>query len=424
MDVAVIGGGIAGLSAATALRALGIDVLVIEARERLGGRIHTIVVDGAPLDLGAAFVHGAGDLNPITRLMADAGIELLDPHADSAPQYFAAGAPLGDADADRIDRLAEAASRKIHKLARTADASATVDDAIASTLAGVKAASPTVRSGVAHALAAEFEIVRGEDARRLSLAQIDADVQLPGGDLVPRGGYARLIDWLAQNVPVRFNFAVRNIAYDSEGVTISSDRETVRCRRALITLPLGVLKNDKVVFDPPLPETKRSAIARLGVGAVNKVFLRFENPFWPPDTTILSPIGADREHASEFYALTYLDGEAILVWFLKGDDSRRLDAMEEEAFNREAVARLHEAFGEATPLPSKIIRSRWTCDPWTLGSHTVMTPGASPSDTEALAAPVGDRLFFAGEATSAEFFGTVHGAWLSGQRAAREIAGS
>jgi monoamine oxidase len=422
VDVAIIGGGIAGLTAARRLHVTGHDVLVLEARHRLGGRIETSMEWGIPLDLGAAFLHGADAMNPLLPQLREAGVDLIDPEVDSAPVYMESGGRrLGDAEADRVDSLAAAASRKIHRLARSAAADQSLEEALTTIIAEVKTASPTVRRGVAHALAAEFEIVRGEDARSLALAHINADMQLPGGDLMLRQGYGQVIENLARDLPVRLGFAVDHISRDKTGVTIHSGAEQVHCRRAVIALPIGVMKSNAVAFDPPLPSGMRKALDRLGVGAVNKVLMRFPHRFWPDDGTIFGALEDDRATASEYYALNHLDGEAVLVWFVKGEDSRRLDRMEEEPFRQEAIARLIATFGPNTPPPTQILRTRWTTDPFTAGSHAVLAPGSDPADLDALSATIDGQLYFAGEATTSQFFGTTHGAYLTGMRAAAAI---
>jgi monoamine oxidase len=163
---------------------------------------------------------------------------------------------------------------------------------------------------------------------------------------------------------------------------------------------LGVLKAGSVEFDPPLPKRKRAAIERLGSGVLNKLALVFEKEFWPRGTRVVSHTGA--------HANLIVSGRA-LIGLTGGADARSPVPEPEEDLLRSLKA----------PKPIAAVLTRWHDDPFARGAYSVVPPGASSADFDALAEPVGP-LLFAGEATNRAYRGTVHGAYLSGLRAARE----
>jgi len=240
----------------------------------------------------------------------------------------------------------------------------------------------------------------GEDPERLSLKHWRDDEDFPGGDwLLPRG-YSEIADCLATGLDVRRSCVVRRIHCGRNGVLIETNHHSFGAHKAIITLPLGVLKAGNVEFDPPLPVRKRAAIERLGSGVLNKLALVFEKEFWPRGTLVVSHTGA--------YANLIVSGRALIG--LTGGAAARSPVPEPE----EDLLRSHKA-----PKPIATVLTHWHEDRFACGAYSVVPPGASSSDFDALAEPAGP-LLFAGEATDRAYRGTVHGAYLSGLRAARE----
>ena len=170
----------------------------------------------------------------------------------------------------------------------------------------------------------------------------------------------------------------------------------------MVTLPLGVLKAGSVRFDPQLPIRKRHAIARLGVGVLNKLVLVFEEPFWPRETRVIGRHGP--------YSIFVVQDRALVG--LAGGDAARSATPEA---TKDVLHSLN-----APPPPIACASTRWHDDPYSLGATSVVAPLGTSADFDALGVKAG-RLFFAGEATSRTHRGTVHGAYLSGQRVASEL---
>jgi polyamine oxidase len=176
-----------------------------------------------------------------------------------------------------------------------------------------------------------------------------------------------------------------------------------------------VLKAGTIAFDPPLPEKKQQAIDRLGFGLLDKVVLKFDQPFWP-DNDVIGLVGGGEPVSMLINGETFADAP-LLVGLRGGRDAREREALSDE----EAVAQVVTALN--APNPTGALVTRWAADPYARGSYSFVAVGSSPDDMKALAEPVNDRLAFAGEATVPEFFGTVHGAYQSGVREAERILG-
>jgi hypothetical protein len=190
----------------------------------------------------------------------------------------------------------------------------------------------------------------------------------------------------------------------------------------IVTLPLGVLKAGVVKFDPPLPEAKTAAIQRLGFGNLTKVIVHFDAPFWPPNQYVFGYSPADIS-ASPATIINIWKSHQIpaLVLLIGGELSREIERWPEARLREWALGVLREMFGDAVAEPRAVARSEWSIDPYARGSYSYIAVGSSPTDLEALAEPVGETLFFAGEATHRGHWAAAHGAYASGLREAARI---
>lgn len=157
------------------------------------------------------------------------------------------------------------------------------------------------------------------------------------------------------------------------------------------------------------------------MSVLNKCYLRFPNAFWHPRAHLLGYVNAARGQWSEWLNIYRYTGQPVLVGFNAGNFGEQLETLSDEAITDSAMKVLRTIYGATIPDPTGVRITRWKSDPFTRGSYSHIPPGASGKDYDALAASVDGRLFFAGEATSRIYPGTVHGAWLAGRKAAREI---
>ena len=190
---------------------------------------------------------------------------------------------------------------------------------------------------------------------------------------------------------------------------------------AIVTVPLGVLKSGSPAFQPALPRRKRRAIDQLGMGVLNKTCLLFDDVFWQKDVEVVGYVGAETGQWAETLNLYPYTGQPILMMFNAGLYGARIEAMPDAEVVSQASAALADMYG-SVPEPEDVLITRWRSDPWSYGSYSYVPVGASFRRHSDLARPVDGKVFFAGEATHRDYPATVHGAFLSGVRAAREVA--
>jgi monoamine oxidase len=404
--VVVIGAGMAGLAAARHLADAGVDVTVLEARDRIGGRMWTDSSLGVPIDLGAAWIHGTKG-NPLVALADQAGAATVETDWDNIVVFDA----RGEVDADAVDRAAQAWEQAQHDVSGLTDEAAP-DASVQSALARVTDLSdPLIAWSVAADISAEY----AADPDELSLKWFGSEGQFAGPDLILPQGYDQLVRHLAEGLTIRRGTAVTHIADDGGGVRLETSRGVVSADRVIVTVPLGVLKAGGLTFDPPLSEAKRAAIARLGFGVLDKVVLAFDEPFWPQSADALGLVGA--QPVPVLVSGLSFDAGAVLVGLRGGSAARRGETLSDQQNADDLRTALR------APAPTGRLVTRWAADPYARGSYSFLAVGSSPDDQEALAEPASHRVLFAGEATQPEHFATVHGAYLSGVREAQRILG-
>lgn len=428
--IVVVGAGIAGLAAARELAAQGFQVRVLEGRQRIGGRIWTERSLSAPVDLGAASIE-IQRRNPLTPLARQWQIAVKPLRYESTRLYDSAGARWDEDEAEEIADRLEAAVDRERRRAKTEAARKpreqsskglrSVRDAVAKHgLAGpLDTALGRAQQWAAAVQACEY----GAELRELSLAWFDDDFDADWDDLLVVGGFDRLIERLAAGLDIRLGHEIHRIEYDSQAVRVESSQGTLTADRVLVTLPLGVLKAGHVVFSPTLPESKLAAIERLDMGLLNKVVLQYGERFWPAEVDVLGYASRTPGMFPQFINLFAATGVPILVGTIAGDYARALEPLADEQIVARAQHVLRGMFASKTvPEPTAFCVTRWGSDPWTRGSYSYVPVRASGADYDVLAEPLGERLFFAGEATNREFPATAHGAYLSGMREAARIA--
>lgn len=417
IEVIVIGAGVAGLAAARALHEAGTQVVVLEGSERAGGRILTDRSLGTPVDLGAAWIHGIRG-NPITALARRAGLRtLLSPHEAMRIWDGDAGALTLEAGLGLMRGF-----RELLEDAAALGAHIEQDISLAEALARLspeRADAQRVRAWSMRWL----ELMSGGAGEDLSLQQWADDEALPGPDHVFPHGYDGIVQHLARGLDIRYEHEVAHIDWSGDEVVVETGCGAFRAARVVITLPLGVLKAGDVAFTPALPARKRAAIERLGVGLVDKIALRFQAPFWPREATHLHVMSGEADEISGFTSL-WPQGAPVLVAYASGPAGHAIEARDDDGAVAPVLDTLARMFGDAvTPVQGAVV-SRWQRDRFSRGASSYIPVGASGEDYDAMAAPAGDRLFFAGEATCRKYASTVHGAYLSGLReAGRLLAG-
>jgi monoamine oxidase len=399
-EVAIIGGGAAGIAAGRRLRAAGIDCLVIEARPRLGGRAWTIAdASGFALDLGCGWLHSA-DRNPWLKVAEGQG-RTID---RTPPPWTKPTLPIGFSLAEQHDfsNAMEGFHERVEAAAKGSDVAAatllTPDDRWNNLIVAVG----TYISG------AEFNNISAHD-----FANYDDN----GVNWRVVEGYGATIAAAGDDLPVALDCPVRRIDHSEQRLKVETAKGIVTADQAIVTLPSAVLAENERLFTPLLPE-KTQAARGLPLGLADKLFLSLDRAEeFDQDIRLF---GANDRVATAAYHLRPFGRPQIEVYF-GGRLAADLESRGERAFFDFAVSELVSLFGGAfARRVNPIHMHRWGADPFARGSYSYALPGMADCRA-ALAAPVDGRLFFAGEACSRGDFSTAHGGWITGVSAAEQV---
>ena len=412
--IVIVGAGAAALAAADELRVRGFgNVVLLEARDRVGGRIWTSSIgDGIPVELGATWIHGVRG-NPISDIVESNGITTAETDYDNAVLYDHDGRP-----AEAVD---PALWGQYMALAYEMPDASLLD--VFERFAAAHSLSDDDRRLWLYSLASMFSHEFGADIGDLSILSYDGPSTLRGGDVVFPQGYSQIIDALAAGHDIRLDHPVAGIDHFGPIVVVTTaSGDTFGADRVVVTVPLGVLKAGAISFTPTLPPATQGAIRALDMGILNRTVLLFDEPLWDRDTEWFGYAGRQPGQWSETLNLfPYLD-RPVLAMFNPGSFGAEIEQYSDAEIESRAVEALRAIFGDV-PEPVDAVSTRWGADPWTRGSYSYVPVGVEFDTYRDMAHPVGDRLFFAGEATHSRFPSTVHGALLSGRRAARQITG-
>jgi len=408
IDVAVIGAGGAGLSAAKELLAAGLKVAVLEARDRIGGRAFTDTSSvGEPWDRGCAWLH-ASEVNPLAAYARANRFEVYPVaytyriYDGDSPMQEAATAGLRALRQRMDSELAAAGRRGLDIPAEATMTRATREDPW----------YPTAAAGLT-----AWEGVEPSNFSALDSFHFDDS----GDDLVIPKGYGRLLEHYARDVDVRLRTPVSRVRWGGQGVSLETPDGTLSARAAVIAIPSSVVAAGALVFSPYLPVEVLEAHHSLPLGLMNKVALRFKRDVFPTEASEM--VRARRDDLRGMTYLTNLWGERICVGSSAGAFAHELEAAGEQGALDFALGELAGMFGgDVRKHFDKGAATAWATDPFSRGAYSHCLPGRFGARA-ILTRPVGDRLVFAGEHTEQSAYGTLHGAHLSGLRAARQAIG-
>lgn len=394
-DVIVIGAGAAGLAAGRLLARAGVDVLVLEARDRVGGRAWTVEPEpGLPIDLGCGWLHSA-DRNPWTRIakVMGCGIDRTEPDwgkvggSDQA-DWNAARAGFYD----RLDRIG----------------AETPDRPVADALEPGGRWNPLLAAVTSYISGADPALISAEDTARY------ADT---GRNWRVSQGYGHAIAQYGGRVPVALSTRVTRIDHRSRRIRVETDQGGLACKAAIVAVPTPALAEGELQFLPALPG-KRDAAAALPLGLADKLYFAIRGPAddLPADHHLLGSI--QRADTGNYQIRP--SGRPLVECFFGGNLAAELERQGSAAMASFALNELRGLLGQ--DIVSRLVQRAhwfWGADPLARGSYSYAVPGAAAARSD-LASPVEDRLFFAGEACSAESYSTAHGAYLSGRAAGRQ----
>ena len=423
-DVIVVGAGMAGLSVASELRALGLDVLVLEARDKIGGRVDTnYEFTSHPIERGAEFVHGENvvtwelirrfGLHSLAALEDDNNF-FIDVAGQSLPITQAAKLPGGDS-------LKFMSTRPgVYDLARAWVKSRKPDTDLSSMLkANGVVLDPEFYPIVSHS----FEGLDAAGLQQLGVYGLVETSYEGDGDADFRiaEGYSSLSDHLARQLRIRLAEPVDRVTWNSAGARVATaSGATLEARKIVITVPLAQLQQNAIRFEPPLTPDKQNAINRLGAGHIVKIVLQFEDPFWPAH---MECFATDKRTGFWWRPGWNRSNEApVLTAYAGATLADRLVKFGNDAAVQIALEDLSQLFGnQAKTKYSSGMVLNWQREPYIEMAYS-FCPVGTAGLRRVLSYPIDGVLFFAGEATSVERNATVHGAVESGRRAAKEVS--
>jgi monoamine oxidase len=423
-DVIVVGAGMAGLSVASELRALGLDVLVLEARDKIGGRVDTnYEFTSHPIERGAEFVHGENvvtwepirrwGLHTLSALEEDDNF-FIDVAGQFLPITQAANLPGGDS-------LQFMSTRPgVYDLAKAWVKSRKPDTDLSSMLkANGVVLDPKFYPIVSHS----FEGLDAAGLQQLGVYGLVETSYEGDGDADFRiaEGYSSLSDHLARQLQIRLAEPVDKVTWNLARARVTTaSGATLEARKIVITVPLAQLQQNAIRFEPPLNPDKQNAINRLGAGHIVKIVLQFEDPFWPARMECF----ATDKHTGFWWRPRWnrSDEAPVLTAYAGAALADRLVTFGNEVAIQIALEDLSRLFGNQvkTNYTGGMVLN-WQRESFIEMAYSFCPVGAAGL-RKILSYPVDGVLFFAGEATSVTRSATVHGAIESGRRAAREVS--
>jgi monoamine oxidase len=404
VDIAIVGAGAAGLGAARALERSGLSILVLEARGRIGGRGHTIMA--APdivFDVGCGWLHSA-DKNSFVEIARQLKFEIDSTRPPWREQSFDAVFPARER-ADFIKAL-DAFYDRAEEAATTGR-----DCAASDYLEPGNRWNPMIDALSTYINGCELDQVSILDMAAYEDTEINWRV---------RRGYGALIAAYGAPCPLALNTQVSLIDHSGKRLRIETSQGTLAAAKVIVTVPTSLLADEAVRFQPALP-AKLEAARGLPLGLADKVMLSLDQPEALPKDGNLR--GATMRTATGSFHLRPF-GQACIEGYFGGSFARQLEDAGDGALAAQAIDEIVALLGSDFRRRLKpLAESRWAHDPFARGSYSHALPGHAV-DRAVLAAPVDGRLFFAGEATSPNFFSTAHGARDSGERAAGEVLDS
>jgi len=397
-DCVILGAGAAGIAAGRALAQAGLTFTLLEARDRSGGRAWTLPREGHALDMGCGWLHSA-DKNQLTGLAQEQGFEI----DRATPPWQKSAETQGFALADQHAYRAEQ-KRFFQRV--EAEAAKGLDKPVSHLLDPHGRWTPLIE--------AMSTYVNGTETDRLSLLDFAAYEDTEINYRVPQG-YGALILHLARDLPVRHGVIARRVDHGSKPMRVDTNAGVVRAQTVIVTVPTHAIASGALRFSPALPAHVEAA-AVLPLGVADKLFLALDGAeAFPCDARLYG--ATDREATANYHIRPF--GRPLIEAYFGGQCARELEAGGLAAFADFAIAQIVDVLGSSFRRRLRpLVASSWARDPFAQGAYSHALPGHAGARA-ILAKPEGDRLFFAGEAVSPHVFSTAHGAWETGEMAAR-----
>ena len=433
-DVLIVGGGTAGLSAAATLRKNGVEkILILEAADRIGGRVWTEDPWGSKLEMGASWIHGIEN-SPTFELIKDMNITIQPTiYRSSCPTckmnsmalYDQHGKRLTKEEQTQLQHYAEQFEGYVAKIDEgDGNKGLTFLDALNNFSTENKLTEQmserlyfTVRLLMTYEFSLDLENIS------ISAMKLYGHSKVSGTNGIVPLGYNLLTSRLAKNIPLELNCKVEGVSYGNDFVECKTTKGVFRAKNCIMTVPLGVLKQNSIAFSPSLPKDKQEVITKIDAGVFNKIYLLFPCVFWDNDVEWIEPMPSPSKRNQIYDILNFgkYFKQPILLTFTAGSFAKEVEKWSDGETIDSIMSALKKIYGNDIPSPTSYRITRWGQDPLFFCSYSSPGLHADAQTYETFATPVENCLFFAGEATSQTDCSTVLGAFTTGQRAAKQV---
>lgn len=409
--IIVIGAGISGLAAAKQLKAEGFNVIVLEAQDKVGGRLRTDRSLGVAFDEGASWIHGI-NANPITMLAAQAGMDTFETVDEIRVSYDIGGVLRSAATYDNTET-------ELYSILNTMMNSGNANQSFETVFNNLYPSKANDR--LWQFFLSTYVTFDTGDLNQLSSLLYNEGEEFSGVEKIATNGYDTIPNYLANGLNVQLNQRVTKIDYTDAKIKITHNGNISEADYVIVTVPLGVLKANKIQFTPALPNDKQLAIDKIGMNCVNKFLLTWNTAFWD-DVQYISYTPVSKDKFNYFVNVKKFNPSVnALMTFAYADYARQTETMTDTQIIGEVMSHLKDIYGTSIPNPTNLVRTKWQTNENAFGAYSYTAVSTEMKHFEDLAATINNKLFFAGEHTEVDYFSTAHGAYLSGLREANKI---
>ena len=409
--VLIVGAGISGLAAAKKLKQSGFNVTILEAQDKIGGRLKTNRSLGIAFDEGASWIHGINE-NPMTSLAEQAGMDTFHTNDNSFISYDFGGTI-------RSDIAYATAEDEFYSILENLMNNGNVNQSFETVF---NTLHPTlVNNRLWKFFLSTYLTFDTGDLNNLSSLLYNEGKTFTGEERISTNGYDTIPNYLANGLNILLNQRVSKIDYSFTQVKVTHNGIISEADYVLVTVPLGVLKANMINFNPNLPIIKQNAIQKVGMNCVNKFLLTWDTVFWD-DEQYISYTPETRDKFNYFVNVKKFHPNVnALMTFAYADYARETETMSDSEIIDEIMNHLKDIYGNSIPNPTNLLRTKWQANENSYGAYSYTAIETEMQHFNDLAEEINDKLFFAGEHTNIDYFSTAHGAYLSGIREADKI---
>ncbi|MCU0327812.1 MAG: FAD-dependent oxidoreductase [Chitinophagales bacterium] len=410
-SVIIVGAGISGLAAAKKLYENGFEVMVLEAQDKVGGRLRTNRSLGFAFDEGASWIHGVNG-NPITTLAQQAGMTSIKTDDDSLIAYDFDGTEITE---QRFNQIETEYNNVIKTLKNSGSLNLSFEE-LFSNLHNDKVSNRLWKFFLSTYLTFDTG-----DLNLLSSINYDEGENLGGDEHIATNGYDTIPNYLAKGINIKLNQRVTQVNYLSDKVIVTHNGSESKADYVIVTVPLGVLKKNLIEFSPELPPFKKEAIQKVGINCVNKFLVTFDRIFWD-DEQYIAYTPEIRDKFNYFVNLNKINPNLkALMTFAYADYARLTESKSDAEIISEIMTHLKAIYGNSIPNPTNLLRTKWNSNEFSYGSYSFTAKETEIKHFQNLGQHLLKKVFFAGEHTHEKYFSNAHGAYLSGIREADTI---